>query len=158
MNRKEAVQILTILSSAYPIMSTDDKQKSEVVKNLWAEMFMDDDPDHVIAAILMYMDTDEKYAPTIGQIKENMRMLTRWLNQKVSVKDYLGNYLYSKMPSRTRQYIEKVEASRIPEPKEPKEHKKQYTDDGREWTAEVFFEKVNELMNNTGRTSLRMPE
>ncbi len=138
-------------------MSGHDEYKSELVSNLWTEMFMDDDVDHVIAGILMYMDTDEKYAPTIGQIKENMRTLTRWLNQKASVKDYLGSYLYSKMPLRTRQYIEKVEALRIPETKEDKKEPiTQYTDDGREWTSEVFFEKVEDLMNNTGRTSLRM--
>lgn len=155
---KEATQVLSVISSAYPIMANDDKVKSEVVKSLWAEMFIDDDIDYVIAGILMYMDTDEKYPPTIGEIKENMRLIAKWLSQKVSVKDYVGSYLYSKLPSRTRQYIEKVEASRIPEPKESKEPKKQYIDDGREWTAEVFFEKVKELMNMTGRDSLRMPK
>ncbi|MEL7568931.1 MAG: replicative helicase loader/inhibitor [Eubacteriaceae bacterium] len=140
-------------------MSNHDEFKSEVLTSLWAEMFIDDDVDYVIAAILIYLDQDTRYAPTIGEIKENMRVIAKWLSQKVSVKDYVGSYLYSKLPSRTRQYIEKVEASRIPEPKEhKKEPIKQYTDDGREWTAEVFFEKVKELMNMTGRDSLRMPD
>lgn len=153
------MQILTILSSAYQSMANYDEYKSEVLTSLWAEMFIDDDVDYVIAAILIYLDQDTRYAPTIGEIKENMRVIAKWLSQKVSVKDYVGSYLYSKLPSRTRQYIEKIEASRIPEPKEhKKEPTKQYTDDGREWTAEVFFEKVKELMNMTGRDSLRMPD
>lgn len=153
MNRIDVAKMLTVLSTAYPSLLKNSGINYDAMLELWAEMFIDDEEEKVLAAIMMYIDEDNNYFPAIGEIKENLRVLSRWLSQKVSVKEFLGTYMFSKLPLRTRQYIEKVEASRIPEPVKPKP-----VSDGEPWTAEMFFEKVNELMNNTGRTSLRMPD
>lgn len=147
MTKNEAIKILGILSAAYPSMSKQDDFSADALINLWAEAFMEDHAEKVVASVMMYVESNNKFAPAIGEVKENMRMMDRLLhNGKLSVREYMGDHSYFKLPMRTRQYIEKVESQRKhAELEEPKQKIGSFDN---QWTKELFFEKMAQLYND----------
>lgn len=76
MTYRDTVQIMEILRTAYPNYYKnvgDIKQAA----GLWSELFADDDPLVVAAAVKAFIVNDEKgFPPVIGQIKTMVRDLT----------------------------------------------------------------------------------
>ena len=68
--------ILALLQSEYPQSFTrlDDRQMTAKV-NLWAELFAEDDPKLVFAAVKSLLVSNREFAPSVGQIKEKMHSL-----------------------------------------------------------------------------------
>jgi hypothetical protein len=98
----------------------------------------------VIASVMMFIDKS-KFAPAIADVKENIEQLDRLLNNgHLKARAYMGNCSYDKLPIKTRQYIEKIEAARLPEP-EPKKIKLT-TDD--EQAADFYINKMAALFND----------
>lgn len=79
MNRAETAKVMAILSAAYPgFYSKQTKDEKLAAVNLWADLFEDDPPDVVLAAIKAHIATDTRgYPPVIGQIKEQVTRLTQ---------------------------------------------------------------------------------
>ena len=79
MTLEETGKILAVIKKEYPHAFKDftpQEKKDKVV--FWQEMFADDDYGVVGAAIKTYIATNTTpFAPTIGQIKANIRKLTR---------------------------------------------------------------------------------
>lgn len=78
MTRNEILGIMSVLKAAYPNfyrgMSRND---AEDAVNLWCDMFADDHPELVGAAVKALIATDEKgYPPHIGSVKAKMRQIT----------------------------------------------------------------------------------
>lgn len=74
MNIKE---ILTLLQSEYPqSFSNMDARTMALKAELWEREFGQENPNLVYAAIRTYMRTPERFAPSIGQVREIMNMLT----------------------------------------------------------------------------------
>lgn len=71
-------KILTLLQSEYPnsFANMDDRTK-RIKLSLWKSEFGQDDHSLVYAAVRLYMKNPEKFAPTIGQIREKMNELTQ---------------------------------------------------------------------------------
>jgi len=70
-------QILTLLQSEYPqSFSGMDARTMALKVELWEREFNADNPNLVYAAIRTYMRTPERFAPSIGQVREIMNILT----------------------------------------------------------------------------------
>lgn len=70
-------QILTLLQSEYPqSFSAMDARTMALKVELWEREFGADNPNLVYAAIRTYMRTPERFAPSIGQVREIMNSLT----------------------------------------------------------------------------------
>ena len=78
MTKKEANQILALLNTNYPDTFkdlSDDTYRMKV--NLWADVFKNVPYPTVYAAVMAYIaNSPERFAPNIGQIKEQIRQLT----------------------------------------------------------------------------------
>lgn len=76
MSRKDCVGVLALLQSEYPqsFSKLDDAMMTAKI-NLWAEMFAEDDPQLVFAAVKALLTSGREFAPNIGQIKEKMHQL-----------------------------------------------------------------------------------
>lgn len=69
-------KILTILQSEYPNSFVNmDARTMQLKIQLWETEFRNDDLNLVYAAVGLYMQTPERFAPSIGQVRENMRTL-----------------------------------------------------------------------------------
>lgn len=81
MNRKEVMQILSVLKAAYPHSFKDmTKLDGEALVNLWARQFAEEDPEAVSAAVNALISTRTAgYSPTVGEIKDQLHRL-RTLN------------------------------------------------------------------------------
>lgn len=79
MNLEETLAIMGILQIAYPTYYRGvGKEQALAAANLWAEMFADDSPAHVAAAVKALIATDEKgYPPSIGAVKAQLRKITQ---------------------------------------------------------------------------------
>lgn len=77
MTRKDCAGVLAILQSEYPqsFSKLDDTMMTAKI-NLWAEMFSEDDPQLVFAAVKAILTGDREFAPNIGQIREKMHQLS----------------------------------------------------------------------------------
>lgn len=70
-------QILTLMQSEYPqSFSRMDDRTMALKVELWEREFSADNPNLVYAAIRTYMRTPERFAPSIGQVREIMTSLT----------------------------------------------------------------------------------
>lgn len=78
MERNDVLKILALLRGAYPQFYRDIKPKeAEDTVNLWLDIFRADDPRIVNAAVVSFIEGDEKgFPPSIGQIKAKMRLIT----------------------------------------------------------------------------------
>ena len=78
MTKKEANRILAVLNTNYPDTFkdlSDDAYRMKV--NLWASAFQTESFEMVSDAVMAYMsNSTERFAPNIGQIKEQIRSLT----------------------------------------------------------------------------------
>lgn len=72
MNRRETVQVLSILQTNYPDSFRGRSNESvEAVVNLWATMFSDDDANKVTAAVMAHIASDDnRFMPPVGVIKK----------------------------------------------------------------------------------------
>ena len=69
--------LITLLQSEYPNSFVNyDERLLKLKIELWEKEFANDDLNVVYAAIRTYMRSPERFAPTIGQIREKMDMLT----------------------------------------------------------------------------------
>ena len=77
MTDKEAAMIMAILHTAFPAFYRDvTDADATFAANLWAEMFADDPAAEVAAAVKAIIATQiEGFPPTIGAVKEKMRIL-----------------------------------------------------------------------------------
>ena len=77
MNKRDTVGIMAILQTAYPAYyaKQDDQQRIEAV-NLWAELFADDPPQLVAAAVKAIIVGGGAFPPSIGEIKNKMHDLS----------------------------------------------------------------------------------
>ena len=70
--------LLTLLQSEYPGSFVNmDARTMRAKIELWETEFRQDDIRLVYAAVRMYMQTPKDFAPSIGQIRENMRILLK---------------------------------------------------------------------------------
>lgn len=78
MERSDVLKIMAVLRGAYPQFYRDiTRSEAEDTVNLWLDMFRQDDPQLVAAAVKSVIEGDEKgFPPTIGQVKAKMRLLT----------------------------------------------------------------------------------
>lgn len=78
MNKRDANRIIGILQANYPDTTKDMTDEAYMVKvNLWADAFKDEPYELVAAAVKAYIaNSTERFAPNIGQIKEQIRRLT----------------------------------------------------------------------------------
>lgn len=71
-------KLLTLLQSEYPSSFTGmDARTMRLKTELWEREFAKDDINLVYAAIRAYMESPERFAPSIGQVREKMRLLTQ---------------------------------------------------------------------------------
>lgn len=84
MTREQTLGIMAVLRGAYPSFYRDmAKQEALDVVNLWSELFADDDPALVAAAVKALIASDAKgYPPHIGAVKEQMRKLNAGRSEK----------------------------------------------------------------------------
>jgi len=77
MTKSDIVGIMAILEIAYPAYyaKRDNQQRIEAV-NLWADLFADDHPKLVAAAVKAIIVTGGPFPPSIGEIKNKMHDLT----------------------------------------------------------------------------------
>lgn len=77
MTKRDVVGIMALLQTAYPAYyaKQDDQQRIEAV-NLWAELFANDDPGLVGAAVKTIIVSGGAFPPSIGEIKNKMHDLT----------------------------------------------------------------------------------
>ncbi len=76
MNRDQIVAILGTLKTAYPRFYADmSKQEMYNTIDLWVEMFKNDNPAHVTAAVKNLI-VSFKFPPTIADIKDEMYKLS----------------------------------------------------------------------------------
>lgn len=79
MTRDEVIQIMSVLRGAYPQFYRNiEKREALNTIALWEDMFRDDDPILVGAAVKSIIASDDKgFPPTIGQVKTKMASLVR---------------------------------------------------------------------------------
>lgn len=72
------LKVLAVLKTAYPYFYRDaTPQSASDTLDLWASLFVDDDPALVGIAVKSFIASDERgYPPVPGQIKSLMRLLT----------------------------------------------------------------------------------
>lgn len=78
MDKTGTLQLLATLKAAYPnFYQGQTESNMNVAVNLWAEMFADDDPAIVAAAVKALIATDTKgFPPSIGAVKAKIRQIT----------------------------------------------------------------------------------
>ena len=79
MTKADTVRIMAILRTAYPgYYKGQSREDATAAVNLWADLFADDPPDVVLAAIKAHIATDTRgFPPVIGQIKAEITKLTQ---------------------------------------------------------------------------------
>ena len=79
MDRKELLGIFAMLEANYePQFAKKTEINKKAMVNLWAEQFADKDFALVKAAVNSYIATDtSSFVPSVGQINEQIRLLTR---------------------------------------------------------------------------------
>lgn len=77
MTKQEITKILVILKAAYPAFYRDvSRQEANDAIDLWASLFVDDEPQLVEMAVKSFISADDRgYPPVPGQIKAKMRLL-----------------------------------------------------------------------------------
>lgn len=78
MTKADTVRIMAILRSAYPnFYRNQSREDVEAAIRLWADLFADDDPNVVAAAVKAHIAIcDSDFPPVIGQIKRQVYRLT----------------------------------------------------------------------------------
>lgn len=79
MSRSDILKIMAVLRGAFPQFYRNiSRQEAEDTVALWEDMFRDDDPVVVAAAVKAYIEADESgFPPSIGQIKGKVRRITK---------------------------------------------------------------------------------
>ena len=143
------MKMIAMLSLEFPNLSNRGEEDMEGLVNLWSEMFAEDNPEHVLAAVMMFLTNNHGFAPKVSDIKRTMEHLDHYINDKTPTNMILGRDRYLKLPIRTRAYIEKKE-------KEVAERKRKADKALKEWftpipdkeaqmTKEECFAAINKL-------------
>lgn len=74
MNMRDTLTIMAVLQEAYPrYYANKSKDEALSAAKLWQNLFAEDSPDEVAAAVKAFIATDSKgFPPVIGQIKERL--------------------------------------------------------------------------------------
>lgn len=116
MNRDEVVAILGTLRTAYPkFYSEMSKQEMFNTIDLWTEMFAQENPALVVAAVKNLINTF-KWPPTIADIKEEMYKLTEqnsdspielWNSIKKAIRNssYNSYEEFEKLPEIAKKFV-----------------------------------------------------
>jgi len=153
------MKMIAMLSLEFPNLSNRGEEDMEGLVNLWSEMFAEDNPEHVLAAVMMFLTSNHGFAPKVSDIKRTMEHLDHYINDTAPTNRLLGCDRYLKIPVRTRAYIEKKE-------KEVAERKRKADKALKEWftpipdnevpmTKKEFFiavEKMHEDFRKSGRS------
>lgn len=149
------MKMIAMLSLEFPNLSNRGEEDMEGLVNLWSEMFAEDEAEHVLAAVMMFLTSNNGFAPKVSDIKRTMEHLDHYINDKTPTNMILGRDRYLKLPIRTRAYIEKKE-------KEVAERKRKADKALKEWftpipdnevpmTKKEFFIAVEKLMRTLER-------
>ena len=77
MNKRDTVGVLAMLQTAYPsYYAKQSEQQLREAVNLWADLFADDNPQVVYAAVKAIIVSGGAFPPSIGEIKNKMHDLT----------------------------------------------------------------------------------
>lgn len=77
MTEEQVDRLLTLLQAEYPhSFSGMDDRMLALKRNLWIKEFEQDDNRIVLTAARLYMKSGGAFAPTIGQLREKIAMLT----------------------------------------------------------------------------------
>lgn len=77
MTKDQVTQLLTLIQTEYPqSFRAMDERMLALKLELWTKEFQNDDGTLVYAAVRTYMRSGERFAPTIGQVREKIRLLT----------------------------------------------------------------------------------
>lgn len=143
------MKMIAMLSLEFPNLSNRGEEDMEGLVNLWSEMFAEDEAEHVLAAVMMFLKDNNGFAPKASDIKRTMEHLDYYINDKTPTNMILGRDRYLKIPIRTRAYIEKKE-------REVEERKRKADQALKEWftpipdkeapmTKEECFAAINKL-------------
>ena len=101
MNKKEALQVLAILSASYPkyYLNITDEETQGIV-SVWALQFANVPADIVLMALNKAVSSNEKYPPNIAEVKKKIEsihweayeMIERNYRLKNLTDDQLANY------------------------------------------------------------------
>lgn len=103
------MKVIAVLSLEFPNLSNRGEEDMEGLVNLWSEMFAEDEAEHVLAAVMMFLKDNDGFTPKVADIKRTMEHLDYYINDKTPTNMILGRDRYLKLPIRTRAYIEKKE-------------------------------------------------
>ena len=153
------MKMIAMLSLEFPNLSNRGEEDMEGLVNLWSEMFAEDNPEHVLAAAMMFLKDNNGFAPKVADIKKTMEHLDYYINDKTPTNMILGRDRYLKLPIRTRAYIEKkereVEERRRKADQALKDHFTPIPDNEAPMTKKEFFiavEKLHEDFRKRGRS------
>ena len=75
MDRAQTAKILAFLESEYPnSFAKMDANQKKVKLELWCNEFANDSFESVYTAMRMFMETEESFAPNIGQLRKRMKL------------------------------------------------------------------------------------
>lgn len=107
MNKSEAIQVLTVLKTAYPnFYKTLSKSDAENTIELWATMF-ESEPVNLVIEAVKTLICSLKYPPTIADVKEKIREITKpgtmteleaWSKVKGSISYYNAGNAFNGLP------------------------------------------------------------
>lgn len=110
MNREQTIAILKVLKVAYPRFYAEmSKKEAEDTINLWQEMFSNDNPALVTAAVKELVNSF-KFPPTIADVKDKIYEIT---NKEEETPVELWNAIKKAMRNSTYNAVEEFE--RLPE-------------------------------------------
>ena len=78
MTKKDTIGVLAMLQTAYPsYYARQNGQQMREAVNLWSDLFADDNPQVVYAAVKAIIVSGGAFPPSIGEIKNKMHDLTK---------------------------------------------------------------------------------
>lgn len=112
MNEQDTAMVMALLKVAYPgYYRGVGAQEARAAVKMWAQMFAEDEASVVAAAVKAYIAADTKgFPPSIGQVREKIRLLTQpqelpeseaWalVQRAVSRAGYYAQEEFDKLPS-----------------------------------------------------------
>ena len=109
MTRQEALAVLAILKTAYPMFYKNySKEDINAAVDLWATMFADD-PAHIVTEAVKSLICTLKYPPTIADVKEKIAMIMQsqtqtmtemeaWQRVKAAISYYNAGENFAELP------------------------------------------------------------
>lgn len=94
MSELDTVKILAVLKATYPNFYRNmPEDEIDGIISIWAELFAEDDPAHVAAAVKALISADTKgFPPHIGAVKDKLRKIT---NPELMTETEAWNLVYN---------------------------------------------------------------